>query len=209
MESLTGEQMVTLLNGLQDHWLYPIAALALGSGMRRGEILGLQWTDVDLDGATVRVERSVEETNDGLRFKEPKTSYGNRLVSLPATSVDALKAHWRKQSELRLALGQGRHSPDSLVFCKIDGSPMSPDNLSRDWRAVTDLRKLPRVRFHDLRHAHASALIASGQDVLSVSRRLGHGSPVITLSVYAHQFHKTDDAAAAAIEAALRTGQKR
>lgn len=83
---------------------------------------------------------------------------------------------------------------------------MSPDNLSRDWRMATGTLKLPRVMFHGLRHRHASALIASGLDVLTVSRRLGHWSPVITLTTYAHLFEKTDEAAAQAIEAALRTG---
>jgi integrase len=197
-------QMAALLEGLAGHVLQPIAILALSTGMRRGELLGLQWGDMDLDAGTVRIERSLEETRQGLRLKTPKTRHGRRLVSLPAMAVEALRDHWRKQIELRLQLGQGRPEPQAFVFSTIEGEPMSPDNLSRDWRRIVRSRKLPCVMFHALRHSHASALIADGMDVLTVSRRLGHGSPVVTLNTYAHQFEKTDAQAASSIEKALR-----
>ena len=88
-----------------------------------------------------------------------------------------------QQLELRMALGQGKQEPwDALVISTLEGEPLSPDNLSRDWWRLTLTRRLPRVSFHSLRHSHASALIASGLDVLTISRRLGHGSPVVTLS---------------------------
>lgn len=206
---LTAEQMVDVLAKLEGHALHPIVAVALATGMRRGELLALRWGDVDLDGATLRVERSLEETMAGLRLKTPKTRHGRRMVSLPPSAVDVLREHRRQQLELRLALGLGRHDSDALVFSRPDGSPLSPDNLSRDWRRLTASRGLPRVMFHALRHSHASALIASGVDVLTVSRRLGHGSPVVTLTVYGHLFANTDIAAADAIEAALRTGAER
>jgi integrase len=106
-------------------------------------------------------------------------------------------------------LGQGRPEPTALVFSTKEGAPLSPDNLSRDWRRVTLAKGLPRVTLHALRHSHASALIASGVDVLTVSRRLGHGSPAVTLTTYAHLFSKTDVAAANAIEVTLRTPRER
>jgi integrase len=91
------------------------------------------------------------------------------------------------------------------VFTLAEGSPYPPDKLSRDWGNAVRDRKLPRVMFHALRHSHASALIASGVDIVTVSRRLGHGSPAITLGVYAHAFGVDNDAAAArAIETAVR-----
>jgi len=111
--------------------------------------------------------------------------------------------------ETYLALGMGRPEPDALAFGRPDGSPMSLDNLSRDWRRAVKALKLPEVMFHALRHSHASALISSGVDVLTVSRRLGHGTPVVTLTTYAHLFEKTDQTAAKAIEAALRTSTER
>ncbi len=128
---------------------------------------------------------------------------------MPGRAVDALRAQRLKQLEFRVALGQGKLEPGALVFSTIEGAPLSPDNLSRNWRRVVAALELPRVKFHALRHSHASALIASGLDVLTVSRRLGHGSPVVTLSTYAHLFAKTDEKAADAIEAALRTTRER
>ena len=117
-----------------------------------------------------------------------------------------LRDHRRKQLEMRLSLGLGRQPDDALVFCRHDGSALSPNNISRDWRRLVLKRKLPGVTFHALRHSHASALIAAGLEVVSVSRRLGHGTPTVTLNVYAHVFRQTDATAAEAIENALRTG---
>jgi integrase len=105
--------------------------------------------------------------------------------------------------------GQGRLDPDALVFSAYDGSPIPPNNLSRDWRRFVLARKLPQISFHGLRHSHVSALIAGGADVLTVSRRIGHASPVVTMKVYAHLFSETDKTAAKAIEAAMRTGKER
>lgn len=161
-----------------------------------------------MDGAAVRVERSLEETKEGLRFKGPKTRYGHRVISLPPIAVEALHAHRRQQSEYRLLLGLGRLADKDLVFARPDGSPYPPDTLSRDWWRAVSVLGLPRIMFHALRHSHASALIAAGLDVVTVSRRLGHGSPAITLSVYAHAFSKSGAEAAQAIEAPMRTGAK-
>lgn len=209
VEILAAEQMVEVLEKLHGHPLYSIGAIALATGMRRGELLAVRWSDVDLEGAVLRVERSLEDTKAGLRFKSPKTRNGRRSISLPSNAVDVLRAHRRQQLELRVALGLGKPNKNALVFCTEDGSPLSPGYVSGAWRTAVLSRKLPKVTFHALRHSHASALIASGLDVVTVSRRLGHASPVVTLTVYAHLFHKTDAAAADAIEAAMRTGKER
>jgi len=102
-----------------------------------------------------------------------------------------------------MALGMGRETPETLVFSTPDGKLLSPDNLSRDWRRVVKALELPQVTFHALRHTHAPALIAGGLDVVKISRRLGHSSPKVTLTIYAHLFEKNDLAAASAIEATL------
>jgi integrase len=201
---LSPDEMADMLAKLEDHTLYPIVSLALGSGMRRGELCGLAWGALDLEKAVVRVERSLEETGAGLRFKPPKSRAGRRTVSLPANVVEVLRDHRRQQLQMRLLLGQGRAGANDLVFTLADGSPYPPDKLSRDWLRITTSRKLPRVMFHSLRHSHVSALIAAGLDVVAVSRRIGHASPAVTLAVYAHLFQSKDDAAAAAIEAAMR-----
>jgi integrase len=206
--SLTAEQIADVLARLDGHPLHPIAALALGTGMRRGEICALAWGAVDLDGAAVRVERSLEETKAGLRFKAPKTRRGRRVVSLPVNVVEIVRIHRRKQAEQRLLLGLGAAGDDDLVFARLDGSPYPPDTLSRDWWRTTNALGLPRIMFHALRHSSASALIAAGLDVGSVSRRLGHADPAITLRVYTHQFAASDGEAAAAIERAMTGGRQ-
>jgi integrase len=208
---LTADQIADVLAKLDGYGgrygslpLHAIAAFAIGTGMRRGEICGLAWGAVDLKSAAVRVERSVEETKAGLRFKPPKTAAGHRTISLPANVVEILRDHRRRAMEHRLAMGMARLEDDDLVFPMVDGSPYSPDKLSRDWGHAVRDRKLPAANFHTLRHSHASALIAAGLDIVTVSRRLGHGSPAITLRVYAHAFSADkDEAAARAIEAAM------
>ena len=110
---------------------------------------------------------------------------------------------------MRIALGLGRPEPDALVFCNHDGSPPSPDKLSRDWGRACKSLGLPQVMFHALRHTHVSALIAAGVDVVQISRRIGHSSPTVTLRTYAHLFKNTDTTAADAIEAALRSAGER
>jgi integrase len=202
---LTAGQIADTLRRIEDHPLHAIVSLAVTTGMRRGEICGLAWGAVDLDGATVRVERSLEETAEGLRVKPPKTRSGFRTISLPKSTVETLREHHRRQGEQRLLFGLGRPGADDPLFTLADGSPYPPDKLSRDWGNLVRDRKLPRVTFHALRHSHASALIAAGVDIVTVSKRLGHGSPAITLGVYAHLFNRTDALAAQAIERALRS----
>ena len=167
------------------------------------ELLALRWQDVDLDGGHLRVERALEQTKrGGLLFKAPKTKYGRRLVTLPASTVTLLREHRKAQLELRMALGLGKEPDDALVFPNWDGSTRSPNGVTKEWALAMRKAGL-KATLHSLRHTHASTLIASGLDVLTISRRLGHGSPAITLGIYGHLF-KTDDRAAAIMEAALR-----
>jgi integrase len=157
-----------------------------------------------LDGGTLSVERSVEETRAELRIKSPKTKRGRRNVTLPADAVAMLRAHKVKQLELRLVLGQGTIKADTWVFGTLEGELMKPDDVSADWNRVIRSRKLPLVSLHALRHTHASMLISKGVDILTISRRLGHSKPSVTLDVYGHLIKGTDAAAAKAIEGALK-----
>ena len=210
VEILDAEQIATALQRLEGHPLYPIVVLDLASGLRRGELLALRLlVDVDLDAAVLHVQRSLEETRSGLRFKVPKTSHGRRTISLPPSAVAVLREHRRQLLETRLALGLGKPDEQTLLFSQPDGSPIPPNRLTRRWLDACKSLGLPRVSFHGLRHTHASALIAAGLDVVAVSRRLGHASPNVTLSIYAHLFKKDDSGAAMAIEAALRTRSER
>jgi integrase len=204
---LAADQIGELLTRLKGHPLHTIATVAIGTGMRRGELCGLAWGDVDLDGGMIRVEHSMEETSAGTRMKSPKTRHGRRSIKPPPVAATALRVHRREQLELRFALGAGALMAADLVFTTPTGRPLSPDNLSRDWARAVRARKLPPTTFHALRHVHASALIAAGVDVLTISRRLGHSSPTVTLSVYGHLFSNTDATAADAIEAAMRAAE--
>jgi integrase len=202
---LSEEQSRILLDGLRGDFLYLPVLILLTSGMRRGELLAVRWRDINLDAETLTVEQSLEQTNAGLRFKSPKTKHGRRSITLPAIVVAELRRHRRAQQEMRLQLGIGRLPDDTPVIATFDGKPFPPDALTLRWiRALVRL-KLPRVALHSLRHTHASALIASGMDVLTVSRRLGHSNPSITLGVYAHKFANRDAEAARLMGAAFGT----
>jgi len=202
-EILSEDQAQQALQQLRDRPIYMIVLLALTTGMRRGELLALRWRDIDFDGAKVRVEQSLEETKSGLRFKPPKTKHGRRSIALAASVVTELRLHWKKQQEQRLRLGMGKMPDDGLVLSRWDGSPPSPNSVTKEWIRTLRELKLPAVSFHAMRHTHASQLIASGMDVLTISRRLGHGSATITLGVYGHLFSNTDEQAALMVEAAF------
>lgn len=156
-------------------------------------------------GADIRVERSLEETKGGknLRFKEPKSTRGRRNITVPPSVVAELRQHWTAQQEQRLALGVGKAAPDDLVFPDDKGGPRKSNLVSSAWRRLVRTRQLPTVSLHAWRHTHVSQLIASGMDILSISRRIGHSSPSITLDKHGHLFDNTDAKAAQVIEQAF------
>jgi integrase len=203
VRALKADQVQLVLDALKGHWLEPIVILALTSGARRGEILGLAWGSVDFERSAMTIERSLEQTRAGLSFKQPKTRSGRRHVSLPVIAIGALKAHRLRQLERRMRLGLGKPNDDTLVFTTHDGGIMPPNNLSRDWAIFVKARKLPAVSFHSLRHSHVSMLISGKLDPVAVARRVGHSSAVVTMKTYAHMWREADDLAANAIDAAL------
>jgi integrase len=121
--ALRHEEIPVMLDGLRGSVLYPIAVVALGTGMRRGELCALRWQDVDLDGARIEVRRSLEETKAGLRFKEPKSARGRRGISLAPSVVASLLEHRKAQLEFRMKLGQGKPPDGALVFTTFEGQP--------------------------------------------------------------------------------------
>jgi integrase len=209
MAILSGDQVQTVLDALRDSEIYPHVVILLSTGIRRGELIGLRWGDVDLDKAKLKIERAIEATNKGLRIKSPKTRHGRRIIALPTIALEVLREQRKAQLEIRMKLGIGKLSASHYVFGDLEGSLRHPDWITYRWSHLVKVRKLPKVSLHALRHSHASALIATGQDVVTVSRRLGHASPTITLSVYAHLFDNTDEAAATAIEAVLKPTEKK
>jgi integrase len=202
---LSEDQTRLLLDGLRGDFLYLPSLVLLTTGMRRGELLAMRWRDLDLDSGTLKIEQSLEQTKTGVRFKSPKTKHGRRAITLAAVVVAELRRHRKAQQERRLQLGIGRLPDDGLVISTHDGKPYSADALTLRWRRAVMRLDLPRVTLHSLRHTHASALIASGMDVLTVSRRLGHSSPSVTLGVYTHKFANRDAEAAKLMDAVFGT----
>src|SRR5262249_47438421 len=184
--------------------LYLLGSLALATGMRRNELLGLRWKDVDMDVGRLTVEQALEQTAEhGIRVKGPKTRHGRRTISLPPHIVAELRSHWRAQQEQRLALGIGKAPAESTVLATFDGKLMSPNAITKAWPRAMDEIGMSEITLHSLRHTHASMLIASGMDILTISRRLGHANPTVTLGIYGHLIHGSDDKAAAIMEAAF------
>jgi integrase len=205
VEILTEDQIAHLLKATEGRDIRPLVCFLLGTGARRAEALAITWRDLDLDRGIVTIKASLEQTlAGGLRVKEPKSRAGRRSVTLSPWLVAELRAHKVHQQQDRLALGMGRVPDDAPVFGNLDGSWRTPNSVTTAWSRLADELGFPEVVLHALRHTHVSQLIASGSDILTISRRVGHSNPNITLGIYSHLFRNTDQAAAAAAEAMFR-----
>jgi integrase len=154
--------------------------------MRRGELAGLAWRDVDLETGTVIVRRArVKVASDDVRVGSPKTAGSQRRVELDEETTATLAA-WRARQETERAEWPGAWPDHDLVFTSQDGSGLHPDFFSRAFRAHAKRAGLPRIRLHDLRHTHATLMLAAGTPVKIVSERLGHSTPAFTMAVYQH-----------------------
>jgi integrase len=204
MVTLSPEQSVRLLEAIKHTRFYWPVLLALSTGMRRGETLALRWKNVDLERGTLRVLESLEQTKSGIRFKAPKTDRA-RVVTLPAFATEALRRHKREQAEALLLLGV-RQTGESLVCGRADGLPLQPQTLTHHFtRLVARIKDLPRVRFHDLRHSHATQLLLDGVHPKVAQERLGHASITTTLDLYSHVTDTMQNDAAARLDAAFQS----
>jgi integrase len=181
------------------------AMVSLFSGMRLGEVLALRWSRVDLDKNVIQVREALEHTTAfGIRFKQPKSKAGRREITLPDFLVDVLRDYRKSQLELRMKFGAGKLPDDALLFADLDGAPLHPYHFGTAWSEYAERVGFAGITFHALRHSHASQLIDANVDIVTISKRLGHAKPDITLRTYAHLFRKDDGKAAAAINAALK-----
>jgi integrase len=178
-------QLRQFLEEIDDHRLAPAFFLAANTGMRRGEVLGLRWDDVDLDAARISVRHAVLNVAYELILADVKTKTSRRTIDLDAWTVAVLPAGRKAQLEERLALGR-RLEDDGIVFAALEGGPTHPDLFSQIFDRHVAKSTLPRIRLHDLRHTHASILLKAGVPVKVVSERLGHSSPAFTVTVYQH-----------------------
>ena len=160
--------------------------VALTTGMRQGELLGLRWSDIDLEGRTIHIRGSMQATRSGLRIAEPKTASSRRQVMLSSQPVEALRRHRKAQAAERLRLGAGWEDND-LVFANEVGRPIAAGNLFRgSFEPLLKRAGLPRMRFHDLRHSAATLLLGEGVHPKIVAEMLGHTRISTTLDLYSH-----------------------
>jgi integrase len=206
--TLTPPQVQTLLGALETHRLGALYLTMLGLGLRRGEALGLRWVDVDLDRATLIVQRALKyERVDGkatLVLGEVKTAKSRRALNVPAPVVDALRSQRARQAADRLAAGSAWDDAGlGLVFTTALGGPLDPRNIYRDFTTLCERAGLGRWHPHELRHSAASIMLAEGVPIEVVSDVLGHSSIRMTADVYAHLLEPQRKAAADAMAAAL------
>jgi integrase len=179
-------------------------AFAAATGMRRGEILAARWTDITADRSRLQVVRTLVPTAQGLVFEQPKTARSRRSIVLPEFLRGYLERQEGLQAERRAQASSAWQETD-LVVDRGNGDPVNPDSFSAGWGRLLRKRGLPRVRFHDLRHAHATLLLVQGVHPKIVSERLGHASIGITLDTYSHVLPSLQSQAAEAFDALFST----
>jgi integrase len=163
----------------------PLWEMALSTGMRRGEYLGVRWRDIDLGEGALRVAQTVGSVKGRVEIKPPKTKASRRTIPLAEQLIAALKAHKCAQNERRLAHADLWQDND-LVFCTDLGYPINPDNITADFRRLVRIADVPRIRVHDLRHTYVTLALQAGVNIRVISELIGHSNVKITLSVYAH-----------------------
>jgi integrase len=210
VQFLSVEQARAFLAAAADHRLYALFATVLSLGLRLGEGLGIAWADIDLDTgrfnihqALQRIDKNLYPERAGLQLVEPKGGYSNRVVTLPAVAVAAIRHHQAKQETDRVWSGSRWNNPWDLVFTSRNGRPLDERGVLREFQDVLSLAGLPKMRLHDLRHSAVAILIAQGVNIKAISELLGHSSVAFTLQVYGHLLEETRKETADKMDAAL------
>jgi integrase len=201
---LSPKQARTLLEAVKGDRLETLYVLAVTTGMRQGELLGLKWKDVDLETGTVQVRRTLStRTGKGVTFSPPKTAKGRRSIKLPEVAKISLSKHRNVQLEKRTNLA-GLWEDSGLVFTTRVGTPQGRQELvTRSFKPLLQKAGLPDIRFHDLRHTCATLLLSKGVHAKFVQELLGHATISITLDTYSHVLPGMGDATAGAMDETL------
>jgi integrase len=185
MKTWTRDDLHDFLEFAKPHRLYAAFFVLAMTGARRGEVLGLRWSDVDLGGAALYVRRSLVCVTHEAQYSETKTARSRRAIALDPATVSTLRAHRSRQLAERLAAGEAYDDSD-LVFVDSMGRALHPERFSRTFQEQVARATLPRIRLHDLRHTWASLALQRGIHPKVVSERLGHANTTITLDIYSH-----------------------
>lgn len=201
--ALTLEQARTLLEAASDHRLYALVHLALLTGMRRGELLGLRWQDIDFDAGTLTITQTLQRLiGTGITFAPPKTPTSKRTVAVTDTVLAILRHHQRRQNRERTLLG-AKWQESGLVFTARNGKPLDPYSLARVFDRFRTIAGLPNFRIHDLRHTTATLLGEAGTELHVISAVLGHAHLNTTADIYSEIRPATQRAALVALDHAL------
>jgi integrase len=200
MQVWSPEQSRRFLTHVESDRLAAMWRLFLATGMRRGEVAGLRWIDVDLDAGRLAVRHTRVLVYDRATVSEPKTRRSRRVVALDAGTAQALTRHRQRQDDERAYAGEV-WVETGYVFVREDGTPLDPDRISHLFRWTAEAAAVPRIRLHDLRHTAAALALAAGMHPKVMSDRLGHSSIAITLDVYGHLVPGLQE------EAATRVGE--
>ena len=204
MQPLSAVKTRALLDVAQGERLSALYVLAIHTGMRLGELLGLQWRDIDLTAGRLHVQHTLLRTRGIWRLAEPKTARSRRRIALAPGAIEALRHHRAQQATERLHLGAAWEDND-MVFANAVGRPLQANHiLNRCFRPLLAKAGLPQIRFHDLRHTAATLLLHQGVHPKVVSEMLGHSSIGMTLDVYSHVIPDMQDTAVKAMDALLR-----
>ena len=188
---LDDKQTEELIRKAQNTDIYIPIMLAIYTGARRGEVLGLNWNNVDLEKGTIKIVDNLCTTQNGLIIKQPKTNSGIRTIAISASLVKILKKHKLDQMKNKIRLGAS-YCDNNMVCCYEDGHLFNPKRFSAKFNEFLEKNDLPIVRFHDLRHSHASLLVKMGVQPKEISARLGHSNIGITMDLYSHIYEETD-----------------
>ena len=199
MRPLSETEARTFLEVASEERFEALYVLAITTGLRRGELLGLRWDDADLEKGTLRVGRSLVREGGRYTLGDTKTKRGRRQVNLTPRTVNALKAHRKRQLEERVRLA-GLYEDQGLIFATSAGTPIQPENLvKRSFKPLLKKAGLPEIRFHDLRHTCATLLLGRGVHPKMVQELLGHATIAMTLDTYSHYLPSMGDQASGAM----------
>ena len=204
-QTLNTEQVKKFLQSNKGSKYYSAFLVECYTGLRRGELLGLRWKDIDLEGKLLSVQQGLVRTKNGLSINEPKTTASRRTIPLTDEVVQELKQHRKRQLEERLLTGSSYYDLD-LVFSSHIGKPLDPRSFTKRFQEGLRVAGLPEIRFHDMRHTHATILLEMKQNVKVIQERLGHTTIRMTLDTYSHMLPGMQEQATEAGNRGIKQG---